>query len=120
MPDTAVGEVSVARAVVAALPSVLVTALLVLAAARWWERKLPPLETLATAPHVYRLGRARWPCFALLAVLVLVLAGVPVGSLVWKMGLAGNPRHWSADVAAEHLALVLRIRGRLVTHSLAL
>jgi len=111
---------AVARAVVAALPSVLATAALVLAAAWWWERKLPPLETLATAPYVYRLGRARWPCFVALAVVVGVLAGVPVNGLVWKLGLAGNPRHWSFTVAAEHLDKVLRVRGRLVAESLAL
>jgi iron(III) transport system permease protein len=124
MPPTAaggaVGEAAVARAVVASLPSVLVTAALVLAAARWWERKLPPLETLATAPHVYRLGRARWPCFAALAVLVAVLTGVPVSSLVWKLGLGGNPEHWSAAVAVDHLGFVLRVRGRLVAESLTL
>jgi ABC-type Fe3+ transport system permease subunit len=115
-----VGEAAVARAVVAALPSVLLTAALVLAAARRWERKLPPLETLATVPHVYRLGRARWPCFAVLAVLVAVLAGVPVSSLVWKLGLGGNPQHWSSTAAAAHLQGVLRVRGSLVATSLGL
>lgn len=114
------GEAAVARAVAVSLPSVLVTALLVLGAARWWERKLPPLETLSTAPHVYRLGRARWPCFVALAVVVAVLVAVPVGSLVWKLGLAGTPQHWSAPAAAEHLGKVLRVRGRLVAQSLYL
>ncbi len=124
MPDPAAGgpagEAAVARAVVASLPSVLLTAALVLLAVRWWERKLPPLETFAREPYVYRLGRARWPCFAALAVLVAVLAGVPVSSLVWKLGLGGNPEHWSLSVAADHLGFVLRVRGRLVADSLVL
>src|SRR5205085_10074387 len=111
---------AVARAVVASLPSVLMTAALVLAATWWWQRRLPPLETLATVPHLYRLGGARWPCCLALAVLVAVLAGVPVGSLVWKLGLGGSPRHWSAVVAAEHLGFVLRVKWRLVGMSLAL
>jgi len=111
---------AVARAVVASLPSVLLTAALVLAAASWWERKLPPLEGLATTPHVYRLGRARWPCALVLAALVVVLASVPVGSLVWKLGLGGTPRHWSAAVAAEHFGSVLKVKWRLVLQSLGL
>jgi iron(III) transport system permease protein len=123
-PDRAEGgagiERAVARAVYAALPSVLVTAALVLAAAGWWGRRLPPLETLATEPHLYRLGQARWPCCVALALFVVVVAGVPVGSLVWKLGLAGSPRHWSGAAAMEHLGHVLRTRGRLVAESLAL
>jgi iron(III) transport system permease protein len=111
---------AVARGVIASLPSVVVTAALVLAAVSWWERKLPPLETLSTAPHVYRLGRARWPCCLALAVVVVVLAGVPVGSLVWKLGLGGTPRHWSAGVAAAHFSSVLKVKWRLVVDSLAL
>jgi iron(III) transport system permease protein len=120
MPDAGSGEGAVARAVVASLPSVLLTAALILAATRWWERRLPPLESLGMTPHVYRLGIARWPCCAALAVIVTVLAGVPVSSLVWKLGLGGNPQHWSFPVATEHLNHVLRVRGRLVAESLAL
>jgi iron(III) transport system permease protein len=119
-PGVATAEAAVAAAVAAALPSVLLTAALVLGAARWWGRKLPPLETLTTTPHVYRLGRARWPCFALLAVVVAVLAAVPVSSLVWKLGLTGNPERWSAANAVEHLVKVLRVRGDLVAASLSL
>jgi iron(III) transport system permease protein len=111
---------AVARAVVAALPSVLLTAGLVLAATLWWEGRLPPLETFSIAPYVYRLGRARWPCFAVLAAVVLVLAVVPVGSLVWKLGLGGSPLHWSFGVARDHLRKVLLVRGGLVAESLAL
>ena len=110
---------AVARAVFASLPSVVVTAGLVLAAAAWWERRLPPLEVLATTPHVYRLGRARWPCTLLLAALVIVFASIPVGSLVWKLGLGGSPRHWLPAVAAAHFGFVLKLRWRLVLESLA-
>jgi iron(III) transport system permease protein len=111
---------ALARGVVASLPMVLVTAALVLAATGWWERRLPPLETLAARPHLYRLGRARWPCAVALAVLVAALAAVPVSSLVWKLGLGGNPQHWSLAVAGDHLKHVLRVRGRLVAESLGL
>ena len=43
----------------------------------------------------------------MLAVLVIVLAGVPVSSLVWKLGLGGNPQHWSVPWPTDHLSLVL-------------
>jgi iron(III) transport system permease protein len=111
---------ALARAVVAALPSVLLTAGLVLVVTSWWDRRLPPLETLTTAPHVYGLGRLRWPCCLVLAAIVVPLAVVPVGSLVWKVGLGGTPRHWSAAVAWTHLRYVLQLKGRLVAESLAL
>jgi iron(III) transport system permease protein len=111
---------AVARAVVASLPSVLLTAVIVLAATTWWEARLPPLETASVSPHVYRLGRARWPSCLALAVLVAVLAAVPVGSLVWKVGLGGSPRHWSSAVATAHMGFVLRIKWRLVAESLVL
>ncbi len=111
---------AVARAVVASLPSVAVTAALVLAAATWWERRLPPLDVLATTPHTYHLGQLRWPLALALAVLVAVLAGVPVGSLVWKLGLGGAPRHWSASDAGSHLSRVLILKWRLIRDSLGL
>jgi iron(III) transport system permease protein len=111
---------ALARAVVASLPSVLLTTLLVLTAARWWGRKLPPLELLSTSPHLYRLGWARWPCCLAVAFIVVVLAGVPVSSLVWKLGLGGTPRQWSLPVAWTHLRYVLQLKGRLVAESLVL
>ena len=114
------GEGAVARAVVASLPAVVLTAILVLVVTRGWERKLPPLEGLAATPHVYRLGRTRWLCFAFLAAVIAVLIAVPVGGLVWKLGLGGAPQHWSLSVSGDNLQRVLRVRGRLVLESLLL
>jgi ABC-type Fe3+ transport system permease subunit len=49
-----------------------------------------------------------------------VLLGVPVASLVWKMGLHGGPPTWSAQVAASFLGRAVRVRGGLVAESLLL
>jgi ABC-type Fe3+ transport system permease subunit len=90
----------------------------VLAAARSWEKSLPPRETLTTQPHVFSLGQARWPCLVLLLAVGLILVGVPVASLAWKVGLAGNPPGWSSLAAVSHLNKVVLTRGRLVGASL--
>jgi iron(III) transport system permease protein len=119
-PDAAAptGEAAVARAVAVSLPSVLATWLVVLAAARAWERRLPPLQTFDASPYLYRLGAARWPCAALVVLVVAALVGVPVASLVWKVGLGGSPQEWSGVVALDHLRTVFRVRGQLVAESL--
>jgi ABC-type Fe3+ transport system permease subunit len=83
-----------ARAVAVSLPSVLVSALLIVVAVRAWERSVPPLERVSD-PLCFRLGWLRWPCAGLLAAVVVVLAGVPLTSLMWKAGLAGSPRAWT-------------------------
>jgi iron(III) transport system permease protein len=107
------------RAVLVALPLVVVTAILILGAARHWARNLPPLETRSTPPPVVPLGRARWPCLIVVLGIGILLAGIPLASLVWKAGLAGSPPAWSAQVAARHVLRVFRVRGSLVAESLA-
>lgn len=107
-----------ARAVLVALPLVAVTWLLVLAAARHWERNLPPLQTRAVPPLLIPLRKARWLCLAAVLAIALLLLGVPLASLVWKAGLAGSPPVWSAQIAASHVLRVVRLRGSLVAESL--
>lgn len=107
-----------ARAVLVTVPLVAATWVLVLAAAWHWERNLPPLETHAGSPLLFPLGKARWPCLAGVLAVVILLAGVPLASLIWKAGLAGSPPTWSADVAFRHVVRVFQIRGALVAESL--
>src|SRR5207249_3841595 len=83
----------VARAVAVALPFAALAALLLAGAARRWERTLPSGEGLAPPP-VFPLGRARSPLCVAVGLLVLVLVGLPAGSLAWKSGLAGAPPAW--------------------------
>jgi iron(III) transport system permease protein len=113
-------EAELARAVAVSLPAFLLTWALVVWGVSRWERRLPPLNTLVRPPWQFPLGRARVPC--LLGALAVggVLVGVPVGSLVWKMGLHGGPPTWSAHVAEITLRKALRVRGGLVAESLLL
>jgi iron(III) transport system permease protein len=119
--DTATTAQAVqARAVAVSIPSVLLTAALIVLAARWWERNLPPLATLSAPPRRFRLGRARWPCLVLVLLLVLVLVGVPVASLVWKAGRAGSPPAWSLGTVWVHVSNNLHAQSDLVLSSLRL
>jgi iron(III) transport system permease protein len=112
------GKGAEARAVAVSLPSVLATWGLVLLAARAWERRLPPLDLFAMQPHVFSLGRWRWPTLLAVGTLVVLLVGIPAESLVWKLGLSGSPEHWSLRAGLDRLGLVVRAQGRLVNDSL--
>jgi iron(III) transport system permease protein len=117
--DTALTVQAVqARAVAVSLPAVLLTGVLIVTAAGGWERNLPPLATLTAAPRPFRLGRARWPCLAVALVVVAGLLGVPLTSLLWKVGRGGSPPTWSAAVAWSHLRHTLRVQSPLVLGSL--
>jgi iron(III) transport system permease protein len=108
------------RSVAVALPSVVLTGLFLVVMARRLERELPALESRSLEPIRFQLGRARWPLLAAVLLVVVLLAGVPLASLVWKAGLGGNPSTWSGHVAWSHVAKVLHWRGRLVANSLEL
>jgi iron(III) transport system permease protein len=101
-------EDSLARSVAVSLPMTVVIALLVLATARRWERTLPPSLTHAGPPPTFHLGRWRWPAGVLVAGSAATLAGVPVGSLIWRAGLSGAPPAWSANVVWHFLNAAIR------------
>jgi iron(III) transport system permease protein len=109
-----------ARAVAVSVPALVGTWMLTVAVAGRWERRLPPPDALTAEPWTYRLGWWRWLAAAGVAAALAVLVGVPVGGLVWKLGVQGHPPSWSADVAGRHLANALRTRGGLVGQSLLL
>jgi iron(III) transport system permease protein len=119
-PETGSGADSLARAVAVALPSVVLFALLVLVLARHWERTLPPAPAEVGPPLTFSLGRHRWPLAGLVGGLAVLLLGVPLGSLLWRAGLTGAPRSWSAPVAWHHLRLVWQAEHRLLLGSIAL
>lgn len=108
---------ALAHAVAVSFPAVLLTWGLLMWATRRWERTLPPLDALWAQPRAFRLGWARGPCLVAAFATVVLLIGVPVASLIWKTGLAGNPQAWSGQVAASHLATVFRVRGWMVVES---
>ncbi|HLN29830.1 MAG TPA: ABC transporter permease subunit [Gemmataceae bacterium] len=111
-------ENAVARAVAVSLPLVLLCWVSVVWAALRWERTLPPRERLGSSPLPLPLGRARWPCLLVVLLVAGFLLGIPVASLVWKAGLAGTPRTWSAPVVGYHLRQALRTHGGMLGESL--
>jgi iron(III) transport system permease protein len=108
-----------ARSVAVSIPAVLVTGGLVALAAVRWQRSLPPLESLGPVRCLLPLGRWRWPCLSVVFLVGVVLVGVPVGSLVWKVGLGGSPEGWSVDRSITRLAHVLQTQGGMLLASLA-
>jgi iron(III) transport system permease protein len=104
-----------ARAVVVALPGVVLLAALVLLLGRHWERRLPPGQAETVGPLIFPLGRLRWPLALPAAAVSAALLAVPLLSLVWRAGLTGTPRAWSGVAVWEHLRLVARVeQGRLL------
>jgi iron(III) transport system permease protein len=112
------GSDALARGTAVSLPAVLVLTALVLWALPRLERSIPPLQSALTPPRPFRLGAWRWPNLALVVLGLLLLAGVPLGSLIWKAGTYGYPPAWSAAEAGRHLAAVYRARGETVALSL--
>ena len=107
------------RAVAVSLPWLLLAVLIVLAAVRRWERDLPP-SVDARPPLLFRLGRWRWPCALAVTATVGLLAGIPLGSLVWQAGVSGTPETWGAATVLHHLRTALRVAGGTLASSLAL
>jgi len=71
-----------------ALPGIAVTAWVVVAALTLVAGLAPVArEPSHAAPLVFSLGAARWPTALAMALLVAVVAGVPLGSLAWKAGV---------------------------------
>jgi iron(III) transport system permease protein len=93
--------------------------LLVLWALPRLERSLPPLQSVLTPPRPFRLGRWRWPGLVLALALVLLLVGVPGGSLLWGAGEQGYPPQWSAGAAWGNVATAYEASGAVVVLSLA-
>jgi len=86
----------------AVLPGVLLTGALVLAGLAVCARCVPTARPLSHRPGLlFRLGRWRWPAAILAAAILVLLVGVPVGSLFHKAGIVvsrtdyGYARSWS-------------------------
>jgi iron(III) transport system permease protein len=73
----------------------------------------PAVETNPRPPRTIRLGSLRWPALMLMLVLLLLLAGLPLGNLVYKAGMVVREvqglriREWSAAAMGRQLVLSL-------------
>jgi iron(III) transport system permease protein len=109
---------AVARGVAINLAPVLLVGLLVCWSARRVAAALPPLESRTREPHVFALGGLRLPALVLVMAAVLVLAGVPIASLVWKAGSVGS-QPFSVEVVVHNVARVFLGKGQeLIVRSL--
>ncbi len=107
-----------ARAIAVALPPAMLTALLLGLACARWEQRLPPLADVPRPHAVIRLRRWRWLVSAMLLGLTAILAGIPIGSLIWKAGQVPPGSAWSALIFREQLANAFRGQARLIVASL--
>lgn len=121
LPDPGGGlnpDLSVARAVAVALPATVLVAIVVGWAVWRWERSVPPLGSAPAPRPLVRFGPGRWLLLPAVVAVVGVYFAVPVGSLVWTLGLSGNPERWSAATAEHYLLLASRAHAGLIAKSL--
>jgi iron(III) transport system permease protein len=98
----------VARSVFAALPLVLATWGLLAWHLPQLEHVLPPLQLRLAEPRRFSMGAWRWLGAMTLLATLTFLFGVPVFSLLWKLGQAGYPSHWTASTGWSHFLKSLR------------
>jgi iron(III) transport system permease protein len=108
----------VARTIVVTLPMALLVWASVLFVVSRLERGLPPIAPPTRVGRSLRIGPG-WLRF-LIALALLLLIGVPLVSIVWKLGLTGHPGHWDASEAWRFLDKESRALGQnLLTTVLA-
>jgi iron(III) transport system permease protein len=90
------GPEGLARAVAVALPLVLLGGGAVAWGLLRLERVVPPLLSLHAPVRLFALGSARWPALVLTALVLGLLAGVPLASLLIKAGMTTKVKEWSA------------------------
>lgn len=112
------GGEALARAVLVSLPLLLLCWLGLLWLAPRLQRSLPPLGNLTVCPRLVPLGWLRWPFLGLLLGMLLLVAGVPLLSLTWKLGLQGEPLSWSAWEARHRLYNNLLLQGPKIGNGL--
>jgi iron(III) transport system permease protein len=113
------GEETLARAVATALPAVALTMLVLALMLPRLQRSLPPLQSALVPPRTFPLGRARWPCFLAVLLAALLLAGVPLATLLWKAGVHGVPPVWSAPHAGGQILTAMHLHSKILFWSLA-
>lgn len=94
-----------------ALPQTVLFAILVVWAVHRWDQTLPPRESMASSPRLFRLKRARWTITLVVGGSILLFTCMPLASLVWRAGYVDSTRTWSIVVLRRSLDLALRSTG---------
>jgi iron(III) transport system permease protein len=92
--------------------------LLILGLLRHWENRLPPLAVSSDSWPLLRLGRARWLGWLGVIFVMLLLLGMPIGSLIWKTGQIPPGKEWSASLFRTNFVQVFHTQRKLLTSSL--
>jgi iron(III) transport system permease protein len=108
---------ALARTLVLALPGLLLAWGAVLAVLSYLEKHLPPLAPAFRSQRPLELGPAWLRMVGAISMLALLLT--PLVSLLWKLGLSGHPRRWSADVAWRYLQAEATVKGSDLIATLA-
>jgi iron(III) transport system permease protein len=116
--DSYAAHDSLARALAVAVPPALIFGLVAGLLYYRWERRLPPLDEAPEPFCLLPLGRWRWPAYAAVAALYILLLGLPIASLVWKTGQVPPGDTWSPGVAAHALRWATRTQALLIVDSL--
>ena len=109
---------ALARAIVLSIPPTILASLLIAWFLPRWDRKSPPLALAPDRSREFRLGRWRWPVMLAMAGLVLLLLGVPVGSLIWRTGQIPPGDSWSIQVAVQQLGKTFQVQSVRLIESL--
>lgn len=117
--QVSLGEEARGRAIALSMPAVVVLAITLLWAVPRLDRELPPLASELRRPRPFALSRTRWLCLPAASVLVSLLMIVPLASLLWRVGLSGNPPSWSEAQAQARFVTELRLHGWEMTQGLA-
>ena len=105
------------RALVLALPSLLLTWVAVLAVLSHLEKRMPPMAPPNRGRRSLDVGPP-W-LRGVGGVLVLLLLLAPLCSLAWMLGLSGHPRQWTSDVAWNYIQAETIVKGKELSAALA-
>jgi iron(III) transport system permease protein len=114
------GEDALARSMAVSLPMVFLLWLAIIYLVPRLDRALPPLQTMAKPPLVFRLGPARGFFLTVMVLLLVFLTVVPIAGLIWKLGLQGQPQAWSPVHSLDRFAAAGQQFGWMILQSLLL
>jgi len=113
------GGPPLARAISIALPVSLAAAVGIYWLLNRAAALVPTLDAPLQPSLVIRLGAMKWPCFVLVTMALVLLAGVPVASLIWRTGAVGLPLSWSLATTCDRVTAALLKEGWMIVKSIA-
>ncbi len=111
-------DADLARAVAATLPPAALLCVGIWFMMSWWERTFPPVNSSSTNARQLQIPGSRWLLLLLCVPGLLFFLGVPLGSLLWKVGEVRAGHGWSPSQAGEHLWLACKVHSSRIGESL--